>query len=61
MDEHTPPPPQPLCEFCHGTGETGSFKGVSRFVLTWEECPVCCGTGMQSAAPNPDPESDEED
>lgn len=46
MPNHPPPPPQPPCEFCNGTGETSTFKGVSRFLLSREECPVCCGTGL---------------
>lgn len=24
----------------------GSFGGVSRFVISWDECEECCGTGF---------------
>jgi len=34
------------CSTCGGTGQIGFFQGVSRFLLTWEECPQCCGTGF---------------
>lgn len=34
------------CAGCGGSGQIGSFLGVSRFLLTWEECPVCSGTGI---------------
>ena len=34
-----------ICPECHGTGETRYFKGESRFVLSHEECPACCGLG----------------
>jgi DnaJ-class molecular chaperone len=40
------PAPQP-CPFCHGAGQISSFKGVSRFLLTTEECPACGGTGLK--------------
>ena len=33
------------CAFCDGSGQLSSFKGESRFLLTIEECPHCCGTG----------------
>ena len=33
------------CEICHGTGQLSSFRGVSRFLLSWEECPQCSGLG----------------
>jgi DnaJ-class molecular chaperone len=35
------------CEICSGTGQISFFKGVSRFLLSREECPECCGTGYQ--------------
>jgi DnaJ-class molecular chaperone len=35
------------CEHCGGTGQLSYFKGESRFLLTWFECPECCGTGCQ--------------
>jgi hypothetical protein len=37
------------CELCNGTGQYGYFKGESRFLLSWEECPACCGTGLADA------------
>jgi hypothetical protein len=33
------------CPFCGGIGQRGYFKGESRFLLSWDECPACCGTG----------------
>jgi DnaJ-class molecular chaperone len=33
------------CELCHGTGQRCYFGGESRFVLTWQDCPACFGTG----------------
>lgn len=35
-----------VCDICGGSGQIGQFLGVSRFVITWEECPECCGTGV---------------
>jgi DnaJ-class molecular chaperone len=34
-----------ICPICHGSGQLSSFKGVSRFLLSWEECPECGGLG----------------
>ncbi|MHB8809089.1 MAG: hypothetical protein ACYC9M_03620 [Desulfobulbaceae bacterium] len=34
------------CATCGGTGQIGYFQGESRFLLTWEECPRCSGTGL---------------
>ncbi|MBU0965128.1 MAG: hypothetical protein KKA54_01995 [Proteobacteria bacterium] len=34
-----------ICEICNGSGQLSSFKGVSRFLLSWEECPECAGLG----------------
>lgn len=34
-----------VCPTCGGTGEIGFFQGESRFFLTREECPACCGLG----------------
>ncbi len=42
---HTPPAPPP-CPGCGGSGQTSFFGGASRFMLTWEDCPDCCGTGI---------------
>jgi len=35
-----------VCATCGGTGQIRYFQGESRFLLTWEECPHCSGTGM---------------
>jgi len=35
-----------ICETCGGSGQIGMFRGVSRFVISWEECPDCIGTGL---------------
>ncbi|KGO33563.1 hypothetical protein JT06_13805 [Desulfobulbus sp. Tol-SR] len=42
----TSPAPKP-CPICNGCGQISSFKGVSRFPLTTEECPACGGTGLE--------------
>ncbi len=34
-----------VCDTCGGTGDIGFFQGESRFMLTREECPACCGLG----------------
>ena len=34
-----------ICPECHGTGESRYFRGESRFLLSHEECPACCGLG----------------
>jgi len=34
------------CLGCNGTGQTSFFGGESRFMFTWEDCPDCCGTGV---------------
>ena len=31
------------CGICGGSGQISYFKGVSRFLLSWEECPECNG------------------
>lgn len=33
------------CELCSGTGQISYFKGVSRFLLSTEDCPECAGLG----------------
>ena len=33
------------CKTCEGSGQISYFKGVSRFLLSWEECPECAGLG----------------
>ncbi len=39
-----PPQHQP-CPTCGGAGQINFFKGESRFLLSVEECPACCGFG----------------
>jgi DnaJ-class molecular chaperone len=34
------------CPGCGGSGQTSFFGGASRFMLTWDDCPDCCGTGI---------------
>lgn len=34
-----------VCNTCGGVGEIGYFQGESRFFITREECPACCGIG----------------
>ena len=41
------------CEYCGGSGQISFFKGVSRFLLSTEECPECAGLGF-SIVPDPD-------
>ncbi len=33
------------CKVCNGSGQLSYFKGESRFLLSWEECPECSGLG----------------
>ena len=49
-----------ICDICGGTGQLSYFKGVSRFLLSHDECPDCAGTGFQlypdeSKIENPNP------
>jgi DnaJ-class molecular chaperone len=37
--------PKNVCNTCGGSGEIGYFQGESRFFITREECPACCGLG----------------
>ncbi len=34
------------CEVCEGSGQVSYFKGASRFLLSWEDCPGCFGAGF---------------
>ncbi len=34
------------CESCGGSGQISYFKGVSRFLLSTEDCPECAGMGF---------------
>jgi ssDNA-binding Zn-finger/Zn-ribbon topoisomerase 1 len=36
------------CKGCGGTGQISFFKGVSRFLISCEECPECSGLGYTS-------------
>jgi len=53
MSKNKPIPPKAarpekakkICPICNGSGQLSSFKGVSRFLLSWEECPECDGLG----------------
>jgi DnaJ-class molecular chaperone len=56
-----------ICNTCGGSGEIGFFQGESRFFITREECPACCGLGYVledeepgRAADSPVARSDEE-
>jgi hypothetical protein len=47
MNQKTSPtPPPPPCPACGGSGQTSYFRGESRFLLSWDECPDCSGTGL---------------
>ncbi len=45
------------CDQCHGTGVRCYFKGESRFLLSQEECPACCGLGFVETDDAEDPEA----
>ena len=45
------------CKQCGGTGQKCHFKGESRFLLSWEECPACCGTGYEIETSESDQDS----
>jgi DnaJ-class molecular chaperone len=34
------------CDTCGGSGQISCFKGVSRFLLSVEECDACNGIGF---------------
>jgi len=34
------------CPSCGGSGQISYFKGVSRFLLSNEDCPECSGLGF---------------
>ena len=36
-----------ICDVCGGAGQVSFFQGVSRFLLSTEECSECAGTGSQ--------------
>lgn len=35
-----------ICETCGGSGQISFFQGVSRFLLSTEDCPNCAGLGF---------------
>jgi hypothetical protein len=44
------------CPGCGGSGQTSFFAGESRFMFTIEDCPDCCGTGIDlNDSENADP------
>jgi DnaJ-class molecular chaperone len=46
------------CDGCGGSGQIAFFRGVSRFVMDWDDCPDCLGTGyMLSPADEDDTDS----
>ena len=59
--------PKQVCNTCGGSGEIGYFQGESRFFITREECPACCGLGYvledepDDAASRIDPDNQEND
>jgi DnaJ-class molecular chaperone len=48
---------KPVCPACGGTGQLNFFKGESRFLLSEEECPNCCGLGYLLDEERPDKSS----
>ncbi len=54
-EKNTNPPKKTTpCPGCGGTGQSSFFGGASRFMLTWEDCPDCCGTGVVLEETKPD-------
>lgn len=49
------------CEYCGGSGQTSYFKGVSRFLLSTEECVECGGLGYLFPANDTDGPDDLDD
>ena len=47
-----------ICNTCGGSGEIGFFQGESRFFITREECPACCGLGYVLEDEEPDRAAD---
>jgi hypothetical protein len=46
------------CNICYGSGQISTFKGESRFHLSVDECPVCCGLGFVLSSDEGDAEDD---
>ena len=42
-----------ICDLCNGSGQISFFQGVSRFLLTVDECPHCAGTGQRMEPDSP--------
>jgi len=40
------------CPACGGSGQINFFQGVSRFLLTVEDCPQCAGLGVIATEPD---------
>ena len=40
------PADRKTCTNCNGSGQVSFFKGESRFILSWEDCPECAGMGF---------------
>lgn len=47
MVRETPEHENKPCRICGGTGQMGEFRGVSRFVISFDDCPDCHGTGIE--------------
>lgn len=47
------------CPSCNGTGQISYFQGESRFLLSYEECPDCYGTGLKTPGQNSKDDSEE--
>lgn len=47
------------CNGCGGSGQISFFRGVSRFVMDWEDCPDCLGTGLAPSSKDDSPEQAE--
>lgn len=58
MTAQEQPPLRQVCNTCGGSGEIGYFQGESRFFITREECPACCGLGYVLEETSADSEID---
>ena len=56
--KQTDPSQKKTCPSCGGSGHLGLFHGESRFMISWEECYDCSGTGYLDAEQS-DNEADE--
>lgn len=55
IDKRSSPSQKKVCPGCNGSGQTAYFGGESRFMFTWEDCPDCCGTGVELSASELEP------